>query len=244
VHPQFKELLSEAELCQFAKKLWKAQGTQNGEDGPVRTSRGSFEVVELGPELKVLVRSYMRGGFVQHFVKDRFFCLPWESSDRSRPFQEFAMLQRLKEHGVNVPLPVGAATFYETGHYSYRGIIASEYIENSENLLERAVLCRDAAERDDEIFDAAYAAGVEAGRMLDAKVMHRDLHPANVLMLPSSEIVLIDFDKAFQFGDLVDKPLYAQRIAARWARSCAKHSLSPRFVDRFLQGLLGKEEQE
>lgn len=131
----------------------------------------------------VYVRQYLRGGFVRHFVRDRFVLRP------PRPLLELEATMRARAAGCRVPL-VHAVGVEETG-LSYRGWIVTSAIEGARSFID-ALLAADEAGR-----GTLLAAAGDAIRCLhDAGVFHPDLNGHNLLLDGEGEIAIIDFDRA------------------------------------------------
>ncbi len=154
-------------------------GTRLGET----TGRGAVMVLDHGTE-KWVLRHYNRGGFVAHFVADRYV---WTGLERSRAFREWRLLARLRRLGLPVPRPV-AARVVRTACF-YRADIATAYLPDTRPL---------SAHLDEG--GPAPECWTEIGRMLrafhDTGVEHPDLTAHNILIGAGGEVYLVDFDNA------------------------------------------------
>ena len=198
--------------------------------GQVRTGRGSYKIVSLSEGFDVQVRGFLRGGWLR-FINNDIFWVGSKEKDRYRPVVELVNVSKLYLAKVNVPLVLGAAVESILNGLAYRAYICYEAIPEAKNLL--------AVGREmppEELNRIAFDAGKEAGKMLNAGVMHRDLHVGNVLLDKNQQVVLIDFDKSYCIEG--NNKYYATKLIERWKRSVLKHSLPDEIVDQFTAGLM------
>ena len=208
----------------------------------VHTNRGGARVVELENGRKVLLRNYMRGGFVSKFVRNTFLRLPFASVASYRPFQEFEISLLLKDELISVPRAIAAMVKTRFAGSFYEGNIAYEYIPNSINLLEFW-----ATARGDHALEARFSllckmAGQESRKMLEKGVFHSDLHLGNILVEGEGKIYLIDFDKAVRYArnsnvsfSVLKK--MGLRTIKRWTKSAMKHGAADLAIKPFVEGL-------
>ena len=191
--------------------------------------RGRAAIVDIDGVGKVVLRQYLRGGWMKKFSKETFLNL---ASDPPRPVAELHVLQYLYEKGVNVPCPMGALLRTRFFGLFYTGFIATMLLEGTDNLL-NVLQSNSLQER--EAQRLVFLVGQEAGKMLSLRVFHPDLHLGNVLVqitasadeeTPfSAKVWLIDFDKAFVFAKTQLKK-YQAKTLARWIRSAEKHGVA------------------
>lgn len=126
-----------------------------------------------------VVRRYLRGGVLGHFVQDAYFLV-------NRPRRELHIHARLFEAGLSVPEPLGVC--WERSGPWVRGALATHEVE-AENLFES--LTRDPGGADDVL----RRCGALIRRMHNLGVFHADLQVRNILVAVD-RVYLIDFDKA------------------------------------------------
>lgn len=126
-----------------------------------------------------VLRHYRRGGMVARISKDRYI---WTGQWRTRSFAEFKVLVQLREHGLLVPTPLGAA--YWVDGATYRAALLVERIEDAVPL----ALQLEVAQPD------AVAQAILA--LHDAGAWHADLNAYNILLDGKQRVWLIDFDRA------------------------------------------------
>lgn len=132
---------------------------------------------------RCIVRHYRRGGLIAKLSGDWFV---WTGADRTRPFQEFRVTQRLRAAGLPVP-EVVAARFVRAGA-GYRADLATREVAGARTLAERL------AAGD---FDIDWAGlGTLIARFHALGLWHADLNAHNVLFDAEGRCLLIDFDRA------------------------------------------------
>ena len=195
-----------------------------------------FDVPDVG---RIVLRQYLRGGWLRKFVTETFF----NSNSYPRPVAELHALQYLHEKGVNVPCPMGVLLRRKFFGLFYKGFIATRLIEGTENLL-NLLKSDELNEREKQYL--ALLAGQEAGKMLKLRVFHPDLHIGNVLVqigersegentVVNAKAWLIDFDKAIVFArDKIKE--YQKKTIARWTRSAEKHGVADTVIYPFEDG--------
>ena len=135
--------------------------------------------------LKLVLRHFRRGGFVRHFVADRY---PGTRAAASRSFREWRLLADLYRQGLPVPRPV-AASFRSAGPAGlfYRAALITQQIEEVRPL---------SAMLQEQPPAALWASlGVTLRRFHDAQVFHADLNAHNILLDRQQQAYLIDFDR-------------------------------------------------
>ncbi|MEZ9480602.1 3-deoxy-D-manno-octulosonic acid kinase [Vibrio splendidus] len=179
----FDESLISPQMVKQAFKVeyWQQQNKMIGS----ATGRGTTWFVEL-PSMQAALRHYRRGGLFGKLVEDSYI---YTGDESTRSYQEFELLTRLKESGVNVPRPI-AARVVKNG-LIYTADLLSEKIPNARDLV--AVLQEYALPK--EMYQKI---GVEVRKMHAAQVNHTDLNIHNILIDEQGKVWIIDFDKCFQ----------------------------------------------
>jgi 3-deoxy-D-manno-octulosonic acid kinase len=143
--------------------------------------RGEARFFEYGGQNLVL-RHCRRGGFVRHFVADRYFGI---RAENSRSFREWRLLADLYQQGFPVPRPV-AASFCPAG-LVYRADLVTRQIEKARPL---SIMLQD------PLPPALWSAlGTTLRRFHDAQIFHADLNAHNILLDQQAQAYLIDFDR-------------------------------------------------
>ena len=165
----------------FKVEYWQQQNKIIGS----ATGRGTTWFVEL-PSMQAALRHYRRGGLFGKLVEDSYI---YTGDESTRSYQEFELLNRLKEFGVNVPRPI-AARAVKNG-LIYTADLLSEKVPNARDLV--AVLQENTLPK--EMYQKI---GVEVRKMHAAQVNHTDLNIHNILIDEQGKVWIIDFDKCFQ----------------------------------------------
>ncbi len=176
---QDKDFADQLTVKDFALEQWQ----QQAETESLAGGRGASLKIYQDAEPYVL-RKYMRGGWMQKLLVDRYF---WTGLEQSRPFREHKVI----EHALRHDLPVAAVVAYciqQSGLF-YRAAIISRYIDNQGTLA--AYLSAN------ELPAAAWSQlGVLVRKMHQAGIDHADLNANNILIDDAMNFHLIDFDKA------------------------------------------------
>ncbi len=199
-------MLVDAALPVVPEVQWlDPQHWTNGQD-TIAGGRGAARYVHT-PVGEAVLRHYRRGGLVAHLSRDRYI---WLGAARTRAFREFRLLAALTNAGLPVPAPIAAG--YRRGGGVYRADILTKRVESSRTLAE--ILQADSA---DPVL--AESIGRTIARFHAAGVHHADLNAHNILVDPTGDTWLIDFDR----GEL-RKPALAwqQATLARLHRSLRK----------------------
>ena len=170
--------------------------------------RGSVFVVRQEEEIWVL-RHYRRGGFIMRFTEDSY---AWTGVERTRPFREWRLLQKLYERHLPVPCPV-AAQVIKNG-VVYQGNIITKCIENTRSWGSMVV----SGEAQKSHWRSV---GLTLRRFHDEGVNHVDLNAHNILINTSNRVFLVDFDRSAIVGDGAWKKANIKRLL----RSLRKLSL-------------------
>lgn len=173
------------------------------------TGRGNALVLDT-PFGAVVMRRYLRGGWMTHLSRDRYL---FTGFARSRPLREARMLADMVASGLPVARPVAAQC--RRHGITYSGVLMTSEIRHARTLADAAVQ----AGVDPETWNAI---GRCIRRFHEAGVVHPDLNARNILVNDGSsgvEIHLIDFDRAyFRSGALHS----FRNSLARLRRSLAK----------------------
>lgn len=155
----------------------------------------------IGP---VVLRRFLRGGWVARFVSDRYLFL---GQQRSRAFREFDLLQKLFERGLPVPEPLAALC--DQSGLSYRSALIMSEITGGQTLAELA----------GQLSPGQWA---ELRAMLRAffavGLRHPDLNARNILRDQEGRWYLIDFDRAGLTGRPVDPRPMVKRLQRSFRR--------------------------
>jgi len=180
----------------------------------------------------LLVRPYRKGGLLRH-VRGRLFRGSW------RPLSELVLHRQLAAAGVPVAEAVGCVVQRRLS--GWRGFLLTREEEGACDL--EAWLYAGPQRGKFAPAGVLQRAGRAVRRLHDAGVSHPDLHPKNLLLLRSGDVLLIDLDRAPLSPGPLPEP---QRLAnlARLGRAIEKHRLrglrvGRRQVLRFLEGYAG-----
>lgn len=167
----------------FNVDYWRAENSVVGE----AIGRGSawFLDTAFGP---VVLRRYLRGGWVAKFNRQCYF---YTSIKRSRPFREFNILAALYDQGLPVPRPVAALC-------EHHGVLSSGALITSR--LESAQTLADLLPDGKSAADRATIPWEQIGGCIRqfhaAGVWHADLNARNIMLNAQMQVFLIDFDRA------------------------------------------------
>lgn len=187
------------------------------DDAPrgVLAGRGYTGIQNVEGLGRVFVKQYAHGGLLRHVTGGSFLCV-----GPSRSLQEFLMLERVREIGINAPKPM---LFVNKGSFLYRTWLFMEEIAGSRNLAEvsRSGKVEDA----DVLHEAMTKLGEQVLSLINHKIFHVDLHPGNVLVQEGGRVSIVDFDKAHEFKGSAER--LRELYLRRWRRAVIKHKLSP-----------------
>jgi len=192
-----------------AERLVRLFERPHGDAAGALEGRTAVTRADLDGVGRVVVKHYMRGGFLRHLISSRYV-----RSGPTRSRVEYEMLERVRSLGVQAPEPIAHA---ERGGWLYRAWLVTREIADQRSLAEIS--------RVDE--ERARTAMGEVIRFLDLLIsngiFHVDLHPGNVVVDRAGGVYLLDFDKARAFpgarNELRDRYLH------RWRRAVIKHEL-------------------
>jgi 3-deoxy-D-manno-octulosonic acid kinase len=187
----------------FTREYWSAQGIATDVIG----GRGSvcFVRTDLGAWV---LRHYNRGGFIARFSKDRYL---WLGAARTRSFAEWRLLAELRRRGLPVPEPIAA--YYQRSGSTYSADLITRELPPSKTL---AVRMKEGLSKEDWI-----AVGRTIARFHANGVHHADLNANNILLSDTSEVYLLDFDRA----RIRSRGSWEQQVLKRLHRSLKKIAL-------------------
>ncbi len=167
----------------FSVGFWQSRQAVTG--SAVGRGRVSFVDTPVG---SVVLRQYLRGGWVAKFNRKRYF---FTSVERSRPIREFLLVAGMYERGLPVPRPVAALC--EFRGFVSTGTILTARIPSARTLAEllQADNCHDVLTP--QLFSQI---GKCIHRFHAAGVWHADLNAHNILLDSKFRVFLIDFDRA------------------------------------------------
>ncbi len=190
----------------FSVEFWDSRRALSGE----AIGRGSAWFVDapFGP---VVLRQYLRGGWVAKISRQNYF---FTTVARSRPIREFDILAKLFEQGLPVPRPVAALC-------EHHGLISTGSIITARIPGARTLVDFFPGNGTGPVSDPAFwrSVGKCIRRFHNAGVWHADLNARNILLDDEMQVYLIDFDRAhFTPG----KPVNGKRNLERLQRSLTK----------------------
>ena len=201
-------LYDKAIINQISDERFTPQGWMHAEllTGALGSGgRGSTMFVGNVPRQFVL-RHYMRGGLLGKLVKDRYI---FSGADKTRPFLEWRLLDKLASNNMRVPRPAAAryvqrGTFYTADIITVRipGIVPlSQYIADNDP---------------DEAFWNSVGAAIQEFHARG--VYHADMNAYNVQIDNDGLAWMLDFDK----GRLRKPGPWQQETLSRLHRSLHK----------------------
>ncbi len=167
----------------FSADFWRSRQALAGE----AVGRGSAWFIDppFGP---VVLRQYLRGGWVARFSRHSYF---FTSIERSRPFREYHLLAAMFGEGLPVPRPVAALC--EHHGITSTGAIMTARIASAQTLADVLPGNNGSPVLDEGLWR-------RIGRCIrgfhDAGVWHADLNARNILLDTGHRVFLIDFDRA------------------------------------------------
>ncbi|KHT46355.1 3-deoxy-D-manno-octulosonic acid kinase [Alteromonas marina] len=171
-------LVSQPNTEMFSPEFWQLQNKITGQ----AKGRGTTIFIEHEGQHWVL-RHFKRGGLVGKILSDQYF---FNGVERSRPFEEFSLLEYMRGEGLLVPVPV-AARIHRRG-LIYRGDLITLSIPNSRDL--HHVLCQQPLSQREW-----HEVGRALARMHNCQVYHHDANIRNIMIDSDKQIWLIDFDR-------------------------------------------------
>lgn len=176
-----EQLLKEPVEKAFDAEYWQNTGKVIGS----ATGRGTTWFVQT-ETVDAALRHYRRGGLFGKLVADSYWFSGWE---KTRSYQEFQLLQQLRESGVNVPRPIAARAIRTC--FTYKADLLSEKVANARDLvaiLQQTPICTEMYQK----------IGREIRKMHNAQINHTDLNIHNILIDEQQQVWIIDFDKCYQ----------------------------------------------
>lgn len=167
--------------------------------------RGAVYRVALADGTAAIVRRFRRGGFIRHFLRDRYLF-------DNRPLKEWEVSNVINTRSLPIARPLGV--IWRKDGPAYSGLIATE-----------EVLGRSLADMRGESLDSATleAIGRTIARFHDCCVYHADLNAGNILLAESGPVI-IDWDRGVARER--HAPSHARANMKRLARSLAKLGFS------------------
>ena len=201
-------LYDKAIINQISAQRFTAHGWLHAETltGALRSSgRGNTMLVGNVPRQFVL-RHYMRGGLVEKFVRDVYI---FSGENRTRPFMEWRLLDKLAANNMNVPRPA-AARYQRRGPFYTADIITvriPDVVPLSQHIAQNEC-------------DAAFwqSVGAAIQKFHRAGVYHADMNAYNLQIDLDGDLWMLDFDK----GALREPGPWQQQTLSRLHRSLEK----------------------
>lgn len=171
-----------------------------------RCSTILYHINGVGP---VVIKQYLRGGFIRHLFKQAHLRI-----GKTRSQQEYEFLQRVRAFGINAPEPVAHA---HTGILVYKAWLITKEIEQPVSLAYLSVTDESRAR---QIMGSVRG---QVCALIEHNILHVDLHPGNVIVNSENQVFLVDFDKGRRFSG--SKHKLRERYLKRWKRAVIKHGL-------------------
>jgi len=201
-------LYDKAIINQISEERFTPQGWHHAEalTGALRSSgRGNTMFVGNVPRQFVL-RHYMRGGLIGKLIRDTYV---FSGADKTRPFLEWRLLDKLCSNNLRVPRPA-AARYRQRGTF-YTADIITVRIPNVVSLSEFI------ADKDPgEAF--WHSLGASIWEFHAAGVFHADMNAYNLQIDNAGLLWMLDFDK----GSIKPPGPWQQQTLGRLHRSLRK----------------------
>ena len=140
----------------------------------------------------VVLRHFLRGGFMAKLSYDRYF---WLGKKKSRAWQEYRILESARALELPVPKVLGALAV-RSGLW-YQAAIITEMIPSTITLAQ--LLMKESLKS-----EAWFRLGEVIKRLQKQLFHHKDLNANNILVNTSGDFFIIDFDKATRRKSLGD----------------------------------------
>ncbi|RBW66258.1 3-deoxy-D-manno-octulosonic acid kinase [Vibrionales bacterium C3R12] len=202
------QLLKEPVEQVFDAEYWHSQGKVTGS----ATGRGTTWFVQL-ETMQAALRHYRRGGVFGKLVKDHYWFTGWS---KSRSCEEFYLLHKLIDAGVNVPRPIAARVVKRT--FCYQADLLSEKIAHAQDLV--SILGNKSLSA-----DTYRIIGQQIAKMHQAQVNHTDLNIHNILLDNMGKVWIIDFDKCYLQQGTEWKNSNLNRLLRSFHKECTKCSI-------------------
>ena len=172
------DIFNNIEDVSFNSRVWAQRSAIVG----FAEGRGTtFFVQHQGRDF--VLRHYQRGGLVARMSKEKYL---WLGLRFSRPWREWALLEKMRVKGLPVPAP--AAVKVERKGLLYTADIMMHRIPNAKTLMHILML--------EELAEEHWIAiGSVIRRFHEEGVYHADLNANNILLDDAGRCYLIDFDK-------------------------------------------------
>lgn len=230
----------EAKCAAVLKSDFDSASALSKADSVVRIGRGGTLRAGLSNGTSVILRPYRRGGLMAPLLGSSFFAVPSRSFLSARPFRELILLNYLWNRQLPVTRPVAACAQWTVSRLLYRGVLVTEEIKDSANLLDLVYRARlgEIAKSDCELY--CQQAAQHVGKVLRSGVFHSDLHLGNVIVSNAGKVNLVDFDKACWIESAEQLKLYITYTINRWIHSAVKHGVRDIAVDPFVDCLVAE----
>jgi 3-deoxy-D-manno-octulosonic acid kinase len=199
-----RHFFSELDPARFHPAFWQSLNAISGQE----SGRGTTWFIRDGDHQLVL-RHYLRGGWVARFNRDRYLFTGWR---RCRAIAEFDILQQARELGLPVPRPA-AAMSVRHGLF-HRNDILLERIDGARDL--KSVL------QVPQLPEFHRRLGQTLARFHRAGILHADLNIKNILCDAQGAFWLIDFDRARRVKQM--SQAQERRVLERLQRSFIKET--------------------
>ena len=172
------EIFNNLDEVSFKSQVWAQRSSIIG----FAEGRGTtFFVQHQGRDF--VLRHYQRGGLIAKISKDQYL---WAGLRFSRPWREWALLEKMLEKGLPVPVP--AAIKVERKGLLYTSDIMMHRIPSSRTLADILLV--------EELAEGYWITiGSVIRRFHEAGVYHSDLNANNILLDEGARCYLIDFDR-------------------------------------------------
>ncbi len=190
---------------QFNASYWQSLDAVTGHE----SGRGTTWFIQ-DRGFHLVLRHYLRGGWVSRFNHDRYLFTGWQAC---RSLAEMRILAQA--HALGLPVPRPAAAMAERHGLSYRASILLQRIEDARDL----VSLLQSPQNPNFYLDL----GGTIAQFHRQGVLHADLNIKNILQDRSGQFWLIDFDRA-QLLDALS-PQQERRVLERLQRSFIKESM-------------------
>jgi hypothetical protein len=175
----------------------------------ILTGRTGPTITDIDGIGSVVIKHYLRGGFISYFNKSRYLF-----SKKSRAELEFIALLDAMSAGVNVPEPIA---YVSCGSLFYKTWLITKEIGNTKNFVE---LIQNEKDRAVSLLPAINA---NINKLITASIHHVDLHPGNIIVDKFDKPFILDFDKACCFSG--GKKKLVKKYKLRWQRAINKYKL-------------------
>jgi 3-deoxy-D-manno-octulosonic acid kinase len=169
----------------------------------------------------VVVKPYVRGGFMQYLTRRHYL-----KFGPTRCQQEFELLQTVRQLGINAPEPVA---FAYRGRFVYLGWLITRSIPQPISLAQLANTDEARAHR---VMPSVIE---QIAKLIEHRILHIDLHPGNVIVDKDNRVFIIDFDRGRIFNG--DRHKLRKLYLQRWQRAVDKHALPGMLKDMIRAGL-------